>query len=77
MDVTETRHRLPIGAWGDTPTEKEIGRYNMLNFIEGMEGALLAACTRLLGMTVAEVMELVESSKAEVKDRRLRLYCYM
>ena len=76
VDVSETRYRLPIGAWGDTETEKEIGQFNTLNFMEGMEGALLA-CSAIRGVGVREVKEMGERCRSEAKDRRLRLYCWL
>ena len=77
IDVELTKYRLPIGAWGDTQTEKEVGRWNSLNFMEGIEGALLACCTRQLGMTVEQIHEIVAACRKEAKDKNKRLYYYL
>ena len=49
-DVVEKRFKWPVGPWSTDPKLKEIGRWNLLNWEEGMEGWVMAAYTRVLGV---------------------------
>lgn len=50
-DVVEKRFKWPVGPWSSDPRFKELGRWNLLNWEEGMEGWTLAAYTRVLGVS--------------------------
>ena len=50
VDVVEKRFKWPIGPWSSDPKLKDIGRWNLLNWEEGMEGWVMAAYTRVLGV---------------------------
>lgn len=50
VDVVEKRYKWPIGPWSSDPRLKEIGRWNLLNWDEGMEGWAMAPYTRVLGV---------------------------
>lgn len=52
VDVVEKRFRWPVGPWSSDPKLKEIGRWNLLNWEEGMEGWVMAAYTRVLGVSL-------------------------
>lgn len=76
VDVSETRYRIPIGEWPADVTERELGLYNMLNFLEGIEGYALTACgggrgSEPPGDAVHEMKKLV---KKGIKDKKARLY---
>lgn len=51
VDIVETKFRWHIGAWGATPKIKDIGRWNLAHWIEGLEGWTLALMTRVLGVS--------------------------
>jgi len=51
VDVVEKRFKMPIGAWPSDQRMKDIGRWNLLNWEEGMEGWTLASYTRVLGVS--------------------------
>lgn len=50
VDVVEKRFKWPIGPWSSDKRLKEIGRWNLLNWEEGMEGWCMAPYTRVLGV---------------------------
>ena len=50
VDVVEKRYKWPVGPWSSDPRMKEIGRWNLLNWEEGMEGWVMAMYTRVLGV---------------------------
>jgi hypothetical protein len=51
VDIVEKKFKWPIGPWGADPKLKEIGRWNVIHWIEGMEGWSLALLTRHLGVS--------------------------
>lgn len=51
VDVVEKRFKWPIGPWSSDSRLKEIGRWNLLSWEQGMEGWILAVYTRLLGVS--------------------------
>lgn len=77
VDVSETRYRIPISEWPADVTERELGRYNMLNFLEGIEGYALAVCgagdsgSEPPSEAVQKMKKLVEK---DIKNKKARLY---
>ena len=77
VDVSETRYRIPISEWPTNVTERELGRYNMLNFLEGIEGYALAVCgaggsgSEPPSEAVQKMKKLVEK---DIKNKKARLY---
>ena len=57
VDIVETKFKWPIGPWGTTPKLKDIGRWNMAHWLEGMEGWTLALLTRILGVSQPKILE--------------------
>lgn len=51
VDVVETKYRWPIGAWSTDPRWKDVGRWNMHHWKEGMEGWTMALLTRVMGVS--------------------------
>ena len=41
IDVKETKYKIPIGGWSSDPKMKQVGRYNLLQFTQGVEGFAL------------------------------------
>lgn len=50
-EVVERRFKWPVGPWSSDAKMKEFGRWNLLNWDEGMEGWTMAAFTRVLGVS--------------------------
>lgn len=51
-EVVEKRFKWPVGPWSSDARLKEIGRWNLLNWEEGMEGWVMAGYTRVLGVSL-------------------------
>jgi hypothetical protein len=71
VDITETIYQLPIGPWSSDSTERELGRYNMLNFLEGIEGFSLAICSQ---EGEGDAQDIVRKARRNILDKRARLY---
>lgn len=54
VEVVEKRFKWPVGPWSSDPKLKEIGKWNLLSWEEGMEGWVMAAYTRVLGVSRVE-----------------------
>lgn len=55
VDVVEKTYKWPIGPWSSDPKLKELGRWNLLNWEEGMEGWIMACYTRVLGVSAPAI----------------------
>jgi hypothetical protein len=74
VDVHEEKFIWPIGAWPKDPHLKDLGRWGERNWVEGIEGWVMALYTRLLGWTYAEVQAFVKDIKEVIKNRKNHFY---
>ena len=51
VDVVEKKYKWPIGAWSNDQKLKDIGRWNMHHWKEGLEGWTMALLTRVMGVS--------------------------
>ncbi|KAK4504401.1 hypothetical protein PRZ48_005317 [Zasmidium cellare] len=73
-EVVERRFKWPIGPWSSDKKLKEIGRWNLLNWEEGMEGWVMAPYTRVLGWTPAQVADWLKEIRRALRDRKRHVY---
>lgn len=59
VDVVEKKYMLPVGDWMADPKMKEVGRWNLLYTVQGLEGWAL--------FLLAKIMKV-----REYKNRRLK-----
>lgn len=52
VDVVEKKFKWPIGAWSNDQKLKDIGRWNMYHWKEGLEGWTMALFTRVMGVSL-------------------------
>lgn len=50
-DVVERRFKVPIGPWAKDPHLKELGRFNRLQWEEGIEGWTMMLLTKVMGVS--------------------------
>ena len=48
VDVTEVRFKWPVGPWSNDQKLKDLGRWNMHMWEQGLEGWTLALLTRVM-----------------------------
>ncbi|MCJ1256665.1 hypothetical protein MMC24_004489 [Lignoscripta atroalba] len=77
LDVQHEKFPLPFGTWPADKHLKEIGAWNYLQLMEGVESFLYALFTRRLGYTKEEVELLCTRIKKEMKDPKLHAMVYM
>ena len=74
VDIVEHSFVWPIGPWPKDPKLKDLGRWGERNWVDGLEGWVLALYTRMLGWTYAQVMEFVDEFRKVIKDRKNHYY---
>ncbi|RJE18621.1 Methyltransferase [Aspergillus sclerotialis] len=73
-DVREEIYKIPTNPWAKQPRMKELGRFQQVNFLEGMEAHTLALLTRVLGWDAIEVQLLLAEVRKELTDRSIHSY---
>lgn len=63
-----------MNPWAKDRKMKELGRYNQVNILEGMEAYTMASFTRVLGWHHNEVQTFLVGLRNELMDRSLHLY---
>ncbi|KAI9864789.1 MAG: hypothetical protein M1813_002559 [Trichoglossum hirsutum] len=63
--------KLPMGPWPKNPKLKELGAFNLLQYLEGVEGFTLAPFTRVLGWTAEEVQVFLVDVRRDCRDPRI------
>jgi hypothetical protein len=53
---------------------KEIGMYQMVNFLEGLEALSMALFTRALGWTTEDVEVFLVQVRKDIKNRNIHAY---
>lgn len=51
VDVVELKYKWPIGAWSTDQKLKDLGKWNMHHWNEGLEGWNIALLTRVMGVS--------------------------
>ncbi|MCJ1370978.1 hypothetical protein MMC20_002193 [Loxospora ochrophaea] len=73
-DVTEHKYKWPIGGWSQNKRLKEIGKWNLYHWEEGLEGWTMALMTRVLGWTYDEVKSWNAELKKALRDRKRHVW---
>lgn len=74
VDIEEQHFMWPSNSWPKDKYMKELGNWNMINILEGLEGFCLALMTRGLGWKKEEVDVFVAKVSADVKNRGIHAY---
>ncbi|CAD0089423.1 unnamed protein product [Aureobasidium mustum] len=74
VDIEEQHFMWPSNPWPKDRYMKELGNWNMINILEGLEGFCLALMTRGLGWKKEEVDVFVAKVSADVKNKGIHAY---
>ena len=77
VNIKVARQPIPCGTWARDRHLKEIGAWQYMQVVEGLEGMMMGAFTRLYGMTAEEVTALAAKFKAELKNPRVHTFLNM
>jgi hypothetical protein len=53
IDVHEKRYKLPVGEWSSDPKLKELGRWNLLFCLQGIEGWAVFLLTEVMKVSIS------------------------
>ncbi|RMJ22615.1 Methyltransferase [Aspergillus sp. HF37] len=73
-NVKEEVYKVPVNPWPKDRRMKDLGRYNQVNVLEGLEAYTLASLTRVLGWDMQEVETFFAGVRKELVDRSLHVY---
>lgn len=74
VDIQQRMFMWPSNGWPKDPFMKELGRWNQINCLDGLEGFCLALLTRALGWRKEEVDVFVAQVTKDFKDRKIHAY---
>lgn len=74
VDIEQRMFMWPTNSWPKDPYMKELGRWNQINILDGLEGFCLALLTRGLGWRKEEVDVFVAKVSRELRDRKIHAY---
>ncbi|KAG0131899.1 S-adenosyl-L-methionine-dependent methyltransferase [Tuber indicum] len=69
INVCREVYKLPLNSWPKDRKLKEIGAFNLVNMLEGLEALSLALFTRVLGWSIEEVMAFLPSVRQDIQRR--------
>ena len=74
VDIQTRMFMWPTNGWPRNPLMKELGRWNQINVVDGLEGFCLALLTRGLGWRKEEVDVLVAKVARDLRDKKIHAY---
>ncbi|CAK4030673.1 related to methyltransferase [Lecanosticta acicola] len=74
VDIQQKMFMWPSNSWPKDPFMKELGRWNQVNIIEGLEGFCMALLTRGLGWSKEEVDVFVAKIAADLRNKKIHAY---
>ncbi|KAK5706214.1 hypothetical protein LTR97_001201 [Elasticomyces elasticus] len=74
VDIETRMFMWPTNSWPRDPFMKELGRWNQVNILDGLEGFCLALLTRGLNWRKEEVDIFVANVSRDLRDRRIHAY---
>ncbi|MCJ1351091.1 MAG: hypothetical protein MMC33_001073 [Icmadophila ericetorum] len=76
-DIVQERFPLPVGTWPADKHLKEVGAWNYLQIMEGLEAFTYAVFTRMLGYTKEEVEVMCATMRKEIRNPKLHSLFYL
>lgn len=74
VDIQVQMYMWPINGWPKDPFMKQLGRFNQVNILDGLEGFCLALLTRGLGWKKEEVDVFVAKVSNDLRDKKIHAY---
>ncbi|EXJ76979.1 hypothetical protein A1O3_10136 [Capronia epimyces CBS 606.96] len=74
VKVEEKVLKWPIGPWAKDPALKEMGSWNQINMLEGLDAFTVRLWTMALGMTLEEIQLFLVRVRNDIQDRRIHSY---
>lgn len=66
-----------MGPWPKDPKLKEIGLYQLVQMLDGIESYTMALLTRVLGWSVEGVQVMLAHARNELRNQKNHLYTHV
>ncbi|KAG5296669.1 hypothetical protein I7I48_05565 [Histoplasma ohiense] len=67
VNVHVKKYRVPLGTWAKGGKNKRMGAYNLMQFVEAIEGGAMAVMTRYEGWAPQEVQILTSKARSDAR----------
>ena len=74
VDVRQIYIKSPTNPWPKDRTLKEVGKFQLIAHLQGLEGLSLGLLTRQMGWKAEEVKVLMAKIRPELKDRSIHSF---
>lgn len=74
VDLQLVKYQWPTNPWAKSPEQKILGKWLQQNLLDGVSAMSMAALTRGLKMTAAEVELFLVDVRNDIKDRRIHAF---
>jgi SAM-dependent methyltransferase len=72
--VEEHVFKWPVNTWPKDRRLKEIGQWNMMNMLDGLEGFTVRLWTKALGMSVSEIEVFLAGVRQDLPNKKIHSY---
>ncbi|PGH12816.1 hypothetical protein AJ79_04040 [Helicocarpus griseus UAMH5409] len=72
--VKEIPYKWPQNQWPKDPALKELGRWNMINTLDGLHGFSARLCVQVLGMSQEELEVLLAAVRKDIQNPKVHAY---
>lgn len=76
VDVKETVYKVPMGPWPKTKRFKEIGAFENVSIVEGLEAYMMRGYTQVLGGNADVLRIKVAKAVAELRNPKMHTYVF-
>lgn len=73
-NVREEKFAVPGNPWVKGTEQKQLGRMQMENILQGIHRVSMTLCTKVLGMAPEEVEPLLENVRKDLMNRNIHFY---
>ena len=74
VDVVEVVHKWPTNTWPKDPEFKELGAWQLTNYLEALQAVSMAPLSRGFGWSPAAVEVLLVDVRKDLKNRKIHAY---
>lgn len=74
QNVTERIFKWPVNSWPKDKHMKEIGEWNLVNMLDGLEGFTNRLFTGVLGWSMEEVQAFLVGVRKDLQNRSIHCY---
>lgn len=67
-NITRHKFKIPIGPWAKDPKQKDVGMYNLVQHLQGLEAFSLRLFCDVLGWQKEEVYVFLSSVRKDLKN---------